>query len=193
MKSLERLLQGHSLRATYPGISQNLPGLPDVTFPTLGQLASRTQEHTQPSTDLFSAIVQDPRELLQDYMERPEAHRHEVLPIVLSLVTGTKSTQNLTEEERSLLNSAALTYAERSKPSNSYTNRSQESCESKTVDPEEVAWGDEESEGAEEEYGVPTKIYVDTLPDLEVAQTRIEAPKEISLEDFTLAPGWWKP
>ena len=196
-RSLERMLRGRSLPGISPDILKNLPVLPAVTFPTFEQLTSKTQEPTQPSTDLFSALVRDPRELLQDYIERPEAYRHEVLPIVLELVGRTKNLQDLTEEERILLSSATTTFAERSKPSSTSTATSHASPESKTPDPMELAWGDENADDESEqelEYGAPaaTDVVLDALSEPQVDPTKLEAPKEISLEDFVLEPGWWK-
>lgn len=189
------MLLGRSRHGISPDISKNLPALPEVASLTFEQLTSKTQEPTQLSTDLFSVLVRDPRELLQDYVERPEAYRYEALPVIMSLVARARDLHSLTEEERALLNNAAMTYAERSKPLNTSNSKSPESPALRTADSTELAWGDENAEEDDQEIAYEasaTDALVGTEEDTYVGLVEPEAHKEVSLEDFVLDGNWWK-
>jgi hypothetical protein len=145
---------------------------------------------------LFSALVNDPRELLQDYIERPEAYPHEILPILMALVSKTKEEATLTPEEQLLLNASVTTYAERSVPSRKSTSATTDAStrlQPSEEDEDELEWGDEEKELEWGDAPILSMSAEDVGDFSDPLARNDEAPREISLEDFVpdTSDGWW--
>lgn len=171
--SLERMLLGRTRPDAFPSTLLRLPALPTLTFPTFDETVSPAPATSTSRTGLFSALISDPRELLHAYLERPEAYAHELLPILLDVISGKKTPETMSPEEAQLLDQATLTYGERKKPSPDSNDKGTTSTLSSLSDGDD---GDEDEE-------IPW---------------RDGGGGEISLDNFELplvpetVEGWWR-
>ena len=163
------MLQGRMHPDTYQKFfSTTSPLMP--AFPSFTEMLTNIPKEEERSRSLYEELIGDPMELFTDYIERPESYPHELLPLLLALMSGHKTTKNLTSEEANLLNQATTLYAERSPNSNPSAEvkpiealKHQESDKDPDLDEEEIPWA-------------PNDVH------------------ELSLDDLPAdAPiGWWK-
>ena len=115
MSSLQRRLSsaGLSTDSALPWL-QPLPPLPGLTFPTVSELVE--QELYSPTVEvddgLFSQLVQDPLVLYREYLDDPERFDERVGLLLQQLVSNQKKLEELTAEERGLLNTATAEHAQ---------------------------------------------------------------------------------
>jgi hypothetical protein len=163
----------------YRNFPERMPTLPPIFAETLAD----TPGPVKSPMLLFEALIGDPRNLLHDYMERPEAYEHELLPLLLALIAKNKTVENLNPEERELLNQATAIYAAPSSTSRPSANEPPRVSpppkydEDDFDDEEEIPWGfagranERESIAQDDEEGVPFE----------------EAFPELRSDD-----GWWR-
>ena len=116
--SLERMLSGR----TPLGVSQNTsPSSPEPLTWNPQSLLTLSPPNTEvrSPTGLFEELLGEPRVLLHDYLERPEAYDYALMPVLTALLSGKKPSE-LSQEERELLNLSTVIYAEGPKPSSSF-------------------------------------------------------------------------
>lgn len=104
------------------------------------------------SSSLFESLVGEPRLLLEAYINDPKSYEHELLPVLTKLVSGIRY-EELTPEEKELLNRATVTYAERTSASKKLNEQSTRTQSSSMDDP-----SDEDGEDDEEAYGIPGEL-----------------------------------
>jgi hypothetical protein len=153
--------------AVFQPIYQNFLGQLAVMPRPFEETLAELPESSQLSNNLFTALIEDPRALLADYVEHPEDYAHELLPLLVALINKSKTWQDLTEEERTLLNQATPTFVSHSNTSKPSGNEPPTKLLTKSdgddSEEEEVPWGPNEGQ-------------------------------EISLENFELPEeaGWWR-
>lgn len=98
-----------------------LPTLPVAAFPTVAELVEQELSSPTKAVDdgLFSQLVQDPLVLYREYLDDPERFDESLALLLQQLVSNQKKLEELTAEERDMLNRATAElaqYAPKPKP-----------------------------------------------------------------------------
>lgn len=104
-----------SLVPTLPSLP-TLPELPSLTSPTPNMAEAVAQP---PQNDgLFNGIIGDPAVLYRAYLDRPEDFDEEQSNLILQLMSNQKKLDQLTDQERKVLDRATVNFAQHSPRSN---------------------------------------------------------------------------
>lgn len=106
---------------TLPSL-EPLPTLPVTKFPSFEDLVSQEIQRSNEQQDdgLFAQLVGDPAILYREYLDSPENFDEETVKLLTELMSRQKTLEELSKQEKELLNQATIQFAQGSpKPSSS--------------------------------------------------------------------------